>query len=45
MVDKADHIALIKGEIDSSKPLLVRVHSECLTGDVFGVINVIVEIK
>ena len=36
MVDKADHIALIKGEIDSSKPLLVRVHSECLTGDVFG---------
>ncbi len=36
MVDKADHIALIKGEIDSSQPLLVRVHSECLTGDVFG---------
>ena len=36
MVDQADHIALIKGEIDSSKPLLVRVHSECLTGDVFG---------
>ena len=36
MVDQADHIALIKGEIESSKPLLVRVHSECLTGDVFG---------
>jgi 3,4-dihydroxy 2-butanone 4-phosphate synthase/GTP cyclohydrolase II len=30
------HIALVKGEIDSSKPVLVRVHSECLTGDVFG---------
>ncbi len=30
------HLALIKGEIDSSKPVLVRVHSECLTGDVFG---------
>jgi len=35
-VDKAQHIALIKGEIDTSKPVLVRVHSECLTGDVFG---------
>ncbi|HDM76221.1 MAG TPA: bifunctional 3,4-dihydroxy-2-butanone-4-phosphate synthase/GTP cyclohydrolase II [Deltaproteobacteria bacterium] len=30
------HIALVKGEIDSSKSVLVRVHSECLTGDVFG---------
>jgi len=30
------HIALVKGEIDSSQPILVRVHSECLTGDVFG---------
>jgi 3,4-dihydroxy 2-butanone 4-phosphate synthase/GTP cyclohydrolase II len=35
-VDNAQHIALIKGEIDPSKPVLVRVHSECLTGDVFG---------
>jgi 3,4-dihydroxy 2-butanone 4-phosphate synthase/GTP cyclohydrolase II len=35
-VDKAQNIALIKGEIDTSKPVLVRVHSECLTGDVFG---------
>jgi 3,4-dihydroxy 2-butanone 4-phosphate synthase/GTP cyclohydrolase II len=26
----------VKGEIDSTKPVLVRVHSECLTGDVFG---------
>jgi 3,4-dihydroxy 2-butanone 4-phosphate synthase / GTP cyclohydrolase II len=30
------HIALIKGEIDPAKPTLVRVHSECLTGDIFG---------
>ncbi|RJP45970.1 MAG: bifunctional 3,4-dihydroxy-2-butanone-4-phosphate synthase/GTP cyclohydrolase II [Desulfobacteraceae bacterium] len=29
------HIALIKGEIDPEKPILVRVHSECLTGDIF----------
>lgn len=35
-VDNAQHIALVKGEIDPSKPVLVRVHSECLTGDVFG---------
>jgi 3,4-dihydroxy 2-butanone 4-phosphate synthase/GTP cyclohydrolase II len=30
------HIALVKGEILDEKPTLVRVHSECLTGDVFG---------
>ncbi len=35
-IDYKDHIALIKGEIDPSQPTLVRVHSECLTGDVFG---------
>lgn len=35
-VDDLLHIALVKGEIDSAKPVLVRVHSECLTGDVFG---------
>ncbi|MCK9409394.1 MAG: bifunctional 3,4-dihydroxy-2-butanone-4-phosphate synthase/GTP cyclohydrolase II [Bacteriovoracaceae bacterium] len=35
-VDLKEHIALVKGPIDSSKPILVRVHSECLTGDVFG---------
>jgi 3,4-dihydroxy 2-butanone 4-phosphate synthase/GTP cyclohydrolase II len=34
-VDQKEHIALVKGEIDSSQPVLVRVHSECLTGDVF----------
>jgi len=30
------HIALVKGRIDPEKPVLVRVHSECLTGDAFG---------
>ncbi len=35
-VDSKEHIAIVKGKIDSSKPILVRVHSECLTGDVFG---------
>ena len=31
-----EHIALVKGDIDPETPVLVRVHSECLTGDVFG---------
>ncbi|MDL1963521.1 MAG: bifunctional 3,4-dihydroxy-2-butanone-4-phosphate synthase/GTP cyclohydrolase II [Deltaproteobacteria bacterium] len=35
-VDDLLHIALVKGEIDPKKPVLVRVHSECLTGDIFG---------
>lgn len=35
-VDPEEHVALVKGDIDGSKPVLVRVHSECLTGDVFG---------
>ena len=35
-VDKAQHLALVKGDIDPEQPVLVRVHSECLTGDVFG---------
>lgn len=30
------HIALVKGELNSDEPVLVRIHSECLTGDVFG---------
>ncbi len=30
------HIALVQGEIDPEKPTLARVHSQCLTGDVFG---------
>jgi 3,4-dihydroxy 2-butanone 4-phosphate synthase / GTP cyclohydrolase II len=36
VVDDKEHIALVKGEIDPDEPVLVRVHSECLTGDVFG---------
>ncbi len=35
-LDKAHHLALVKGEIDPSQPTLVRLHSECLTGDTFG---------
>lgn len=35
-VDSNIHIALVKGEIKPDEPVLVRVHSECLTGDVFG---------
>jgi 3,4-dihydroxy 2-butanone 4-phosphate synthase/GTP cyclohydrolase II len=35
-VDDLLHIALVKGEIDPNRPTLVRVHSECLTGDIFG---------
>jgi len=35
-VDNLLHIAMVKGEIDPTKPVLVRVHSECLTGDIFG---------
>jgi 3,4-dihydroxy 2-butanone 4-phosphate synthase/GTP cyclohydrolase II len=35
-VDDHEHLALVKGEIDPDKDVLVRVHSECLTGDVFG---------
>jgi 3,4-dihydroxy 2-butanone 4-phosphate synthase/GTP cyclohydrolase II len=35
-VDELLHIAMVKGEIDSNKPVLVRVHSECLTGDIFS---------
>ena len=34
-VDRKEHVALVKGQIDGGKPVLVRVHSECLTGDVF----------
>lgn len=35
-VDGQHHLALVKGKIAPNKPTLVRVHSECLTGDVFG---------
>jgi len=34
-LSSCEHVALVKGKIDPLKPILVRVHSECLTGDVF----------
>jgi 3,4-dihydroxy 2-butanone 4-phosphate synthase/GTP cyclohydrolase II len=36
VVDAAEHVALVKGDISNDELVLVRVHSECLTGDVFG---------
>jgi 3,4-dihydroxy 2-butanone 4-phosphate synthase / GTP cyclohydrolase II len=36
IVDEVQHLALVRGEVSSDTPTLVRVHSECLTGDVFG---------
>jgi len=36
VVDDLLHIAMVKGHIDPEKPILVRVHSECLTGDIFA---------
>jgi 3,4-dihydroxy 2-butanone 4-phosphate synthase/GTP cyclohydrolase II len=36
LLDDSDYVALVKGEWDEDEPVLVRVHSECLTGDVFG---------
>lgn len=36
LLDGKEHIALVKGDITESDNVLVRVHSECLTGDVFG---------
>lgn len=35
-VDPDEHVALVKGDVSGGEPVLVRVHSECLTGDVFG---------
>jgi 3,4-dihydroxy 2-butanone 4-phosphate synthase / GTP cyclohydrolase II len=36
VIDGQQHVALVCGEVDEAKDVLVRVHSECLTGDVFG---------
>jgi 3,4-dihydroxy 2-butanone 4-phosphate synthase / GTP cyclohydrolase II len=36
LIDGENHLALVKGTISAKTPTLVRVHSECLTGDVFG---------
>jgi 3,4-dihydroxy 2-butanone 4-phosphate synthase/GTP cyclohydrolase II len=35
-IDPDEHLALVIGDLDTEEPILVRVHSECLTGDVFG---------
>jgi len=35
LIDGSEHIALVKGQIKKEDPVLVRVHSECLTGDIF----------
>ncbi len=35
-VDQLEHVALVHGEVEGQENVLVRVHSECLTGDVFG---------
>lgn len=35
-VDGAEHVALVRGAVDGQENVLVRVHSECLTGDIFG---------
>ena len=35
-IDKLHHLALVLGDIKAAQPILVRVHSQCLTGDVFG---------
>ncbi len=35
-VDGRTHVALVKGDVSTPEPVLARVHSECLTGDVFG---------
>ncbi|MEH7380854.1 bifunctional 3,4-dihydroxy-2-butanone-4-phosphate synthase/GTP cyclohydrolase II [Bacillus sp. JJ1533] len=36
LIDGKEHVALVKGDISETEPTLVRVHSECLTGDVFS---------
>jgi len=35
-LDCKEHVAIIKGDVTTEEPVLVRVHSECLTGDIFG---------
>ena len=35
-LDGTEHLALVRGDVADGEPVLVRVHSECLTGDVFG---------
>jgi len=35
LIDKKEHVALVRGDISGDEPVLTRVHSECLTGEVF----------
>ena len=35
-IDGEHHLALVMGEVRTDEPVLVRVHSQCLTGDIFG---------
>jgi 3,4-dihydroxy 2-butanone 4-phosphate synthase/GTP cyclohydrolase II len=35
-IDQSEHLALVYGDLSGDEPVLTRVHSECLTGDVFG---------
>ena len=35
-IDDSEHVALVRGDLGGDEPVLTRVHSECLTGDVFG---------
>ena len=35
-IDPDEHLALVMGDISTEEPVLVRVHSECITGDIFG---------
>lgn len=36
IVDDREHVAIVKGDVEDKEEVLVRVHSECLTGDIFG---------
>lgn len=36
IIDKREHVAIIKGDVEGKEDVLVRVHSECLTGDIFS---------
>ncbi len=36
VLDETEHVAFVKGDVAGGEPVLVRVHSECLTGDIFG---------
>ena len=36
LIDTREHVALVMGDVTTPEPVLVRVHSECITGDTFG---------